>query len=132
MKYHFTAIVLLLMAVLLISCQSQASENVVDKNAQYPLNADYPVPQDQAYPAPEQPNQLTLYPDLKDGDQIDWVQLQGMLRNGEVAQILTGSAPNLTVVLKDSRTFTVLEPGEGTLTDTIKQCGDLCTTVEIK
>jgi hypothetical protein len=76
-------------------------------------------------------NPSVMYPQLQDGDNISWGQLVAMITNGEVEKIATGDGSQLTLSLKDGRSFKVVQLVAGMLDEVLKQCGDKCKDIQV-
>ncbi len=126
----------LLVSILLIlsACQSAATQTPAESPVDQAPAVEYPAPveSENATQAPGQEMDAgSVYPGLTDGAVIEWVQLESLVANGEVARIVQGDSSNLTLTLKDGRTFSSAIPQPGYLEAFIEACGDACKEIEI-
>lgn len=77
------------------------------------------------------PNPGVLYPNLKDGDEIYWSQAVAMILNGEVAKVMQTHSLQVTIVLKDGRSFITYEPAIDEVIRVIESCGEKCADILI-
>jgi hypothetical protein len=88
-----------------------------------------------AYPGPIAPAMTAqaapVLPDLKDGASVEWAQVQAIIFSGQVVQVGQTHDLNVTITLKDGRTFKTVEPAIDDVINLVKTCGDLCKGVRI-
>jgi hypothetical protein len=146
MKFGKIILWLLLIGAVLAACKPTANPpQVTTQPGAEPTGAvvaepgSYPSPEAQvtpggnSYPAPN-PGLLSgsaLYPDVKDGDQIDWLQAQAMISNGEVGQVVQTHALQVTLMLKDGRSLITTEPVIDEVMRVIEACGATCSDIKI-
>ena len=156
MKYGWLMTSILLLAVVLSACQSgqptasEATEYPGPAQGAPPIQApgsgqEYPYPS-QTYPYPSQMipypypsvnsesapgSSAVMYPDAKDGDEIYWGMVMGMIQNGEVAKVVQTHERKLFVTLKDGRSFTSWEPNVDDVLMVIQECGDPCKDIAV-
>jgi hypothetical protein len=89
----------------------------------------------QAYPAPAAQPLVAqvepVYPNLKDGAEVQWSQVQSIVFSGQVTKIGQTHDLNVYITLKDGRTFKVVEPAIDDILKLVQQCGDLCKDVKV-
>ena len=99
-----------------------------------------PQPRGQGYPYPGQgappesvPVQPAMvYPDMKDGDQIIWPQVFGLLLSGEVTKVAQAEDLQVFLTLKDGRTFVTQQPSVDEILRMIESCGEACKDVLVE
>jgi hypothetical protein len=88
-----------------------------------------------AYPGPTAPAMTAqaepVLPDLKDGANVDWAQVKDIIFSGQVVKVGQTHALNVTITLKDGRTFKTVEPAIDDVINLVKACGDLCKDIKI-
>jgi len=88
-----------------------------------------------AYPGPTAPAMTAqaapVLPDLKDGASVDWSQVKAIIFSGQVAQVGQTHDLNVTIILKDGRTFKTVEPAIDDVINLVKSCGELCKDIRI-
>jgi hypothetical protein len=89
----------------------------------------------QSYPAPAAKPLVAqlepVYPDLKDGSEVQWSQVQSIVFSGQVTKIGQTHDLNVYITLKDGRTFKVVEPAIDDILKLVQQCGDLCKDIKV-
>jgi len=128
-------LIFLCLILVLTACQSAAPP---------PVDPAYPAPagsSQAAYPAPAQnkpaaveaapASRNPLYPGIKDGETIQWIRVESMAYNGEVAKFVLGADLSVTVTLKDGRSFAATLPGAGYEKTFLQNCGDACMKIEV-
>jgi hypothetical protein len=99
----------------------------------------YPIitPQAQSVPYPYPPVQESqtqgtmVYPDLKDGDSIEWDQAIGTILSGYVTKAVQTHDKNVFITLSDGRTLKTTEPAIDDVIKLIQSCGDFCKNIVI-
>ena len=127
--------ILLCLILVLTACQPAAPA---------PVDPAYPAPaasSQPAYPAPAQnqaaavqaapANGNPIYPGIKDGETIQWIQAESMAYNGEVAKFVLGADLSVTVTLKDGRSFIATLPSAGYEKTFLQNCGEACMKIEV-
>ncbi|HSQ26391.1 MAG TPA: hypothetical protein VLM80_04620 [Anaerolineales bacterium] len=124
MKYKQLFVILLSIALFLTACQPQVQE---------PVQTAYPLPEQVSQPAATKnlESSPVLYPSLQDGQSILWAQVEAMALNSEIARIVEGESINVTITLKDGRTFASTLPSSGYVSTFIQTCGDVCKSIEV-
>jgi len=85
-----------------------------------------------AYPTGENPSQLLekagamLYPELKDGDTIEWYQVQGAVYSGMVKEIVQTHDLKVYLTFVDGRTLVSTAPAIDDVQKIINDCGVVC------
>jgi PBP1b-binding outer membrane lipoprotein LpoB len=125
---------ILLMALLLSACQSETADTVSQTGGS---SASYPPPEPTAtlyvYPASNEPaGGETAYPGSGAAGSLDWGMALAMIGSGQVKEVLTQNAPNLTLLLIDGRSFSFVEPSAGAFKTFMEQCGPQCKNVVVK
>lgn len=128
-------LVFLCLILVLTACQPAAPA---------PVGPAYPAPaggSQAAYPAPAQDKAAAVqaapadrnpvYPGIKDGETIQWIQAESMAYNGEVAKFVLGADLSVTVTLKDGRSFITTLPSAGYEKTFLQNCGDACMKIEV-
>ena len=87
----------------------------------------YLQPEQQAAP----PEVGLLYPDLKDGDSLQWYQAVGVIYLGQVTKVLQDHSLNVYITLKDGRTLVTVEPQIDDILKVIEQCGEICKDIRV-
>jgi hypothetical protein len=142
MKYYRLIVLILLVGLIATACQKFSGEGI--SSAQVPASGasiPYPV-SDQpvttkaaAYPAPVSSVQsslpVTLYPELKDGDILEWQHVEGTIYSGLVSRVSQTHDLQVTITMKDGRTFVTTEPAIDDIVKLIQQCGDFCKDIRI-
>jgi hypothetical protein len=82
----------------------------------------YPSPVAQSLVAQTEP----VYPDLKDGAEVQWSQVQSIVFSGQVVRIGQTHDLNVYLTLKDGRTLKAVEPAIDDILKLVKACGTLC------
>jgi hypothetical protein len=72
-----------------------------------------------------------VYPDLNDGAEVAWPQVQGIIFSGQVAKVGQTHDLNVYLTLKDGRTFKTVEPAIDDVLKLIQACGDLCKEIRV-
>jgi hypothetical protein len=97
----------------------------------YPLvtvpgpSAPYPYP-----PVQEVQSQGTLlYPELQDGDSIEWYQASGSILSGYVTKVVQTHDKGVFITLTDGRTLKTVEPEIDDVIKLIQSCGDFCKNI---
>ena len=146
MKTHYYLAVLLLFALVFTACSSAAPTPVINTQATQPASSNQtskvvtPPAESNAYPAPVSASSalptadaslvaLSLYPEQKSGDQIDWTAAQAMILNGEVIRVTVDADQKITIDLKDGRSLVSTEPQANAVKETISACGSACQNV---
>ena len=100
------------------------------ESAAYPsIGSAYPP---LAYPALEGGSPMALppgemiYPDLNDGDSIEWVQVPGLLNFGLVTKVVQTHDLLVYFTLQDGRTLQAVEPEIDEIVRQIEACGEMC------
>lgn len=146
MKFRWILIVAMVAILILSACQSETSgtgeptqasgENLTSEQPQeeapaaeqpgvpYPGPGQEPAVEDfSAYPDP-------LFPDLSDGDEIEWEQASAMIMNGEVSMVTwESSSARTTLGLKDGRLVIVIVEDPEVIHRTISECGEICSNI---
>ncbi len=112
------------------------TENVSSENN----NETYPIPEaayPAAYPSVEGgdqtsglPDQL-IYPELKDGDTLEWDQVPGAMFSGLVTEVMQTHDLKVYLTFKDGRTLMATEPMIDAILDIVKNCGEICSEVRV-
>ncbi|MBN2550108.1 MAG: hypothetical protein JXB15_13170 [Anaerolineales bacterium] len=133
MKFRWYWIVVFVTALALAACQPSQPEEVT--STAYPGPDQQATVEGQGYPAPgatvEKISVGSLYPDLKDGDEVYWNQAVAMIQNGEVTKVMQAHSLQVTLTLKDGRALITLEPEMDAVLQVITECGDLCQGIQI-
>jgi hypothetical protein len=87
----------------------------------------YPSPGVQPMNAQTEP----VYPELKDGAGVAWSQVKDILFSGQVTQVGQTHDLNVTIKLKDGRTFKTVEPVIDDIIKLVQSCGDLCKDIKV-
>jgi len=82
------------------------------------------------YPLPQIPV-LMLYPDLKDGDSLEWEQAIGALFTQQVTKVMQTHDLKVYLTFKDGRTLVTVEPAIDEILKYIETCGDLCKDIKV-
>ena len=137
-------ILLVVFALLFTACQSNAESQENPDNP--PASAEQgkksaseedaePQSDEAAYPAPEQeqlpPLPAVLYPMAANGDEVSWIQAQGMIGNGEVDRIVQTHELEVTLYLKDGRALVTIEPAIDEVLKVIEMCGESCSGIAV-
>lgn len=88
----------------------------------------------ESYPPPEvkvPTKPSVLYPDFRDGDQVDWDLFMAMMFNGEVVKVVQAADLKITFSLQDGRSLVTYQPAAGELQSAIQACGEMCKTIEV-
>ncbi len=92
------------------------------------------IPSD-AYPSPvAQPLVAQIepvYPDLKDGAEVQWSQVQSIVFSGQVVKIGQTHDLNVYLTLKDGRTLKAVEPAIDDILKLVQACGTLCQDIKV-
>ncbi len=67
-----------------------------------------------------------VYPELKDGDEVDWSKVVGIIMSGQVSKVVQTHDLKVYLTLKDGRTIVSVEPVIDELMGLIDYCGDPC------
>ncbi len=136
MKFQKIFILMLLPVLFLAACQS-TPQGPAQPESPAGQGAGYPAPQAPmaGYPAPQVAGQVLnpaiTYPGLEDGTMAIWPQVEVMAKNKEIAKIVKVDALNVTITLKDGRTFKSTLPQEGMVEALIQICGEACSDIEV-
>lgn len=88
-----------------------------------------------AYPGPTAqslaPQTAPVYPELKDGAEIKWEQVQSIINSGQVVKVGQTHDLKVYITLKDGRTFATTEPAIDDILNLVKACGDLCKDIRV-
>jgi len=146
MKFRWILIVAMVAILILTACQSKTSgteeatqasgENLTLEQPQeeapaaeqpgvpYPGPGQEPAAEDySAYPEP-------LFPELSDGDEVDWEKASAMIMNGEVSMVTWESSSGRTTLgLKDGRLVIVIVEDSDIIHRTISECGEICANI---
>jgi len=106
------------------------------ESAAYPYPEPYLSPAieslDGVYPYPmAQYGPLILYPELKDGDSLDWEQAVGALFSMQVTKVMQTHDLKVYITFKDGRTLVTVEPAIDEILKYIESCGDLCKDIKV-
>lgn len=148
MKVRFWLLILILASMVLAACQGSPApmptEAPVETTDQAPSPTD-PV----AYPEPEQaatqppaaptakptapvPSGSALYPNITDGSDVQWVQVQAMALNGEIAKIIVFQSTEVTVMLKDGRSLRSIVNLVSDAQSLVVSCGAPCQDIVVE
>jgi hypothetical protein len=141
MKKICYVVVILLIGLFAVACQkttagggSAATEAPVGGNP-YPASDQPAVEPAAGYPAPTGAPQaslpVTLYPELKDGDILEWQHVEGTIYSGLVSAVSQKHDLSVTIKMKDGRTFVTTEPAIDDIVKLVQLCGDLCKDIRI-
>ncbi len=84
------------------------------------------------YPDPmAQYSLLILYPDLKDGDSLEWEQAMGAVYSSQVTKVMQTHDLKVYLTFKDGRTLVTVEPAIDDILKLIDSCGDLCKDIKV-
>jgi len=148
MKSNRMMIAIVLVIIVLMGCQLtpagvQPTATAVSAGTPYPSldTGAYPYPLVEIPPTPDpylQPEQQAvppeagmLYPDLKDGDSLEWYQAVGVIFMGQVTKVLQAHSLDVFITLKDGRTLVTVEPQIDDVLKVIEQCGEICKDILI-
>lgn len=147
MKVRISLIILLLVSLLLSACQTGSTPAPQQTEAPQVTN---PAPTVEPVPYPEpgntdsQPQPPTLeptafvptgsalYPDIADGNDARWVQVQAMALNGEVAKLIVFETTQVTVILKDGRSLRSVVDNLSVPAAMVEGCGEICKEIVIE
>jgi len=87
----------------------------------------YPAPAAQPLTAQSEP----VLPELKDGAEVQWSQVEKIVFSGQVVKIGQTHDLNVTITLKDGRTFKTVEPAIDDILKLVQACGDLCKDIKV-
>ena len=109
---------------------AEATASTAPVSAAYPsIETAYPL---LAYPTVEGGSQMALppsemiYPDLNDGDSIEWEQVPGLLNFGVVTKVIQTHDLLVYLTLQDGRTLQAAEPKIDEIVRQIEACGEMC------
>jgi hypothetical protein len=102
----------------------------------YPaLGATLPAAAAMAYPSPVAQSLVAqiepVYPDLKDGADVQWSQVKSIVFSGQVVKIGQTHDLNVYITLKDGRTFKTVEPVIDDILKMVQACGTLCQDIKV-
>ena len=112
------------------------------EQAVQPASVPYPGPKQpaapaapSAYPAPAV-TPLTgqsepVYPDLQDGAEIKWSQVESIVFSGQLDKVGQTHDLKVYITLKDGRTFSTVEPAIDDIIKLVKACGELCKDIKV-
>jgi hypothetical protein len=112
------------------------------EQAVQPASVPYPAPKQPvepaapiAYPAPAV-TPLTgqsepVCPDLQDGAEIKWSQVESIVYSGQVDKVGQTHDLKVYITLKDGRTFSTVEPAIDEIIKLVKACGELCKDIKV-
>ena len=143
----FNLAILSILALTGSACQSAATATptptaaVTQAIEQTAYPQPYPLPTSDPYLAPAEQNPSAypdpgaqsagLYPGIQDGAEVMWEQAVSMIMYGEVAQVMQTHELKVTLMLKDGRSFTAIEPQIDDVLKVIEQCGDACKDIAV-
>jgi hypothetical protein len=83
----------------------------------------------ESYPAPVSPatTRSAAYPEPS--EEISWDEAEGLILEGQVAQVFQSHLLRVVLVLKDGRTIETVEPAIDEVFRAIEACGDPCADV---
>lgn len=79
-----------------------------------------------AYPSPIEVVPYDPYPSPVDGETVEWEQVEGIIKNGEVVKVFQASSLNVTITLNDGHIYITEEPERDAIFLLIEQCGESC------
>ena len=135
MNFARLFLIVSIVSVILAGCQTAPNSNA----SQITLPAATEAPaENEAYPQPapaetgetesntNSSQAVSVYPELKDGDEVDWNKAVGIILTGQVTQVLQTHDLKVFLTLKDGRTLVSTEPVIDELMGIIDYCGDPC------
>jgi len=141
MKFKPILILILLIGLITAACQKTPQGDKTGAVEAPVAEESYPAPEqpvvveNPAYPdlsnAPQASLPYMLYPDLKDGDMLEWENVPGLLFSGLVSSVSQTHDLQVTIRLKDGRSFITTEPAIDNILKIIQECGDLCKDIKI-
>ncbi len=139
MKWFRLFGVISIFAVTAMACQifgksvpTAATEAPGPGGEEYPVAyPEIPYPDPTALAALQSPQEGIPYPDLKDGDTIEWYSTTELILGGLVTKVVQSHDLTVYVTLKDGRTFKTFEPAIDDVIKVIEACGDKCKDIEV-
>lgn len=75
---------------------------------------------------------LSLYPEVRSGSEISWVQGQAIILNGEVSKIYQSDSQSYLLQLNDGRILITKIANQDDLFKFLANCGEVCNRIEIR
>lgn len=140
MKYFRIFLALLTVALVNLSCGLSSSGEQTSSTEQAALPSEaapgaYPTQEagePQAYPtgeiAPLSAEQTGsfIYPELKDGDAIEWSQVPGLINSGLITKVVQTGDLKVYMTIADGRTLATTQPALDEIQKIISNCGQAC------
>lgn len=110
---------------------SQPSPTVESAPAQEPAEPTAPAASaPAAYPAPAiQYVAYDPYPAPIEGEQIEWSDVDALLKSGQVAEVFQRFSLPIVITMKDGRIILVVSPAKDEIFKLLDQCGAQCNDI---
>jgi len=138
MKLARILFIVVFVSAILAGCQTAVTPNPYQ--ATLPAATEAPA-ENEAYPQPapaetvesgsDTSQAANIYPELNDGDEVDWNKAVGIILSGQVKQVSQTHDLKVYLTLKDGRTIVSVEPVIDELMGIIDYCGDPCKDITI-
>jgi hypothetical protein len=112
--------------IFLVACQS-GSDLLPGKEYPEPLQENLPTETPRPTVLPGQ----AMYPEIESNSNINWFQAEAMILNGEVDRLVLQAGLNFQMMLKDGRLFNSTQPSPEAITQTLENCGELCSATQV-
>lgn len=90
-----------------------------------------PYPPQETQPLVVEPETGSVYPELSDGDEVDWSKAVSIILSGQVSQVVQTHDLKVYITLKDGRTVVSTEPVIDELFQLIEYCGEPCSDIRV-
>lgn len=133
----FTGILLLCFAACgIVNPGSQPEDSSISTLVPTSGGEAYPPPLG-AYPAfetgsqPLLPPGVLIYPELNDGDVIEWTNVAGLVYTGLVTKVVQTHDLKVYLTLEDGRTLLSTEPAIDDILRIVESCGEMCADIRV-
>lgn len=130
MKFARLLFILFIVSAILAGCQAGVKPPPAAATESPSANEPYPQPAPVETSAVESSSapasSADVYPELKDGDEVDWSKVVGIIMSGQVSKVAQTHDLKVYLTLKDGRTIVSVEPVIDELMGLIDYCGDPC------